>query len=275
MDNFQSGFAHELVEIMAKEAASSRKAQLSKIEKFLANSEKAKGLGRTAGRGAKSVAIGAAVHKLVNPDATMGSATRSGIGMAGGGKIGVSLAKQLGLGSAKGKVISGVLGSALGIRAMRSGKRSKEKYERELLEKVLSKEAQKLVATRDVTTGATPSVQQPKADPSKILTDSSGARGTAAQLAENKAAGLRQKKQTNFESGVKGLVGKIQGAAKSWGSGWGSGGAAKGSPVTKASPVARSATRSTRTVPTKSPTAKWDSTKTTNAQRFAGKGIMP
>ena len=140
MDNFRSGFSSELMDIMSKEAAAAKTKtkRVLQYEKLLAD-PKTKSLGRKAERGARQVAIGGLAHKLINPGADMASATRSGIGMAGGGAIGNNLAKQMGAKSVKSKIISSFLGSALGIRAMRKGK-TEGKSDRELLEMAIKKE---------------------------------------------------------------------------------------------------------------------------------------
>ena len=137
MDNFRSGFGSELMEIMSKEATDAE-SKRSKVQKLIGTS-KARSLGRMAGRGARQVAIGGLAHKLINPGSDMASATRSGIGMAGGGAIGNSLARQMGAKSVKANLISSFLGSALGIRAMRKAKK-KGKSDRELLEMAIKKE---------------------------------------------------------------------------------------------------------------------------------------
>lgn len=137
MDNFQSGFALELVEIFRKEAAAEK--TLSKAEKLriAAATPEGRKLLAHAKRGGRSVAIGTLAHKLINPGSTTGNAVRSGVGMAGGGAIGANLARQLGFKGGRGAIAGSFLGSALGIRAMRKGK--KKKTDRELLEMSLKK----------------------------------------------------------------------------------------------------------------------------------------
>lgn len=94
---------------------------------------------RKAKRGGRSVAVGALAHKLINPGSTTGNAVRSGVGMAAGGAIGTNLARQLGFKGTRGMLAGSFLGSALGIRAMRKGKK-KKKSDRELLEMALNKD---------------------------------------------------------------------------------------------------------------------------------------
>ena len=163
MDNFRLGFSYELMEVMSKEAASKKAPGIAaKSERFkdLIKSKQGRSLGRVAGRGARQVAIGGMAHKLINPDASVGSAARSGVGMAAGGAIGTSLARQMGAKGKKAALISSFLGSALGIRAMRKG-RKEGKSDKEIVEMALKKEGQEMVATatrpkRDATTGASP-----------------------------------------------------------------------------------------------------------------------
>jgi hypothetical protein len=138
MDNFHSGFALELVGIMSKEAAAAE--ATSKAEKLRAAAATPEGrkLIAHAKRGGRSVAVGTLAHKLINPGSETGTAVRSGVGMAGGGAIGTNLARQLGFKGTRGMLAGSFLGSALGIRAMRKGK--KKKSDRELLEMALKKD---------------------------------------------------------------------------------------------------------------------------------------
>lgn len=139
MDNFHSGFALELVDIMSKEAAAAETASKAERLRAAMATPEGRSLLRKAKRGGRSVAVGALAHKLINPGSTTGNAVRSGVGMAAGGAIGTNLARQLGFKGTRGMLAGSFLGSALGIRAMRKGKK-KKKSDRELLEMALNKD---------------------------------------------------------------------------------------------------------------------------------------
>jgi len=282
MDNFQSGFALELCDIMSKQAASKASAPSPTKAKQLAvlmSTEKGQAALKNLRHGTKRVAVGSLAHKIINPDATTGSAIRTGAGMAAGGAIGASLAKQIGFKGVKGALAGSFLGSALGIRAMR--RKHPKKTDRELLEMSLKKEGQQLVATatvprRDATSGATPAPQRqaPPKSNNQIITDpKTGARGTAAQLAENTAAGARMAKEEKMKAGIQqgasALASKAKGLAKSWGIGGQkpSGGIDFSKYKSLNQPAATKAPPRTQAAPVKNPNLS--STGTTNAQRFS------
>lgn len=111
MNHFHSGFASELVDIMSKEAALSG-AEAGNLAKSLS----AHSAGRAVRSGMSGALYGALFHKLVDPDISAGQALRSGAGVTAGGHVGAATAKGLGIRSRKGQLISGLVGSALGLR---------------------------------------------------------------------------------------------------------------------------------------------------------------
>ena len=196
MNHFHYGFATELVDIMEKEAARKKEPPPpTRGERFKAG---------------------------VDPNVTMGEAVGSGMGVQLGGELGSAMARRMGVRGSKGQLAASVLGSALGLRHMHKRHKSAAKErEEEELRRMLKKEGQQRLALatqprRDATSGATPS-PRPTAPASKPATpqvtyDSKlQARGTPAQLAEERAARGRAATRELVGKGVKAGIGHIKG----------------------------------------------------------------
>ena len=106
MDHFLTGFADEIIKVARKTPPVEKKPILTPEMK-----RRLKGFGGTA-------AMTAALHAVLSgKNATLGDSARAGIGWGGGLHAGRAAARASGFGS-RGKLISGLVGGALGYKAL-------------------------------------------------------------------------------------------------------------------------------------------------------------
>jgi hypothetical protein len=122
MENFLRGFCDELTKTADVDGMPGVGKQ---IKELLGTPSGSRAKRQALRLGGNAAAI-AALHKMINPDVSLGSAIGSGLAITGGGSAGQAVGRHMGVGS-RGKAGLSVLGSVVAARALRNRQKRKTK----------------------------------------------------------------------------------------------------------------------------------------------------